>query len=669
MIKKIMLFLILLIFFIPLSKVQASSLQIIENGIYEIEIKIDSNKLIDISEGSTLSRANVQIWERSNVLQQRFEITYLKDEYYSIKSVKSGKVLDVDNAGKIPKTNVQQYLSNSTDAQKWKIEKTEDGYYNIISKCNNLLLTVENSSINNGSNIEVNKKMNKENQKFLFKKVEQVKGKKEIDDGIYSIATALDKNMVLDISEASKVSRANVQIWENVNVLQQKFLVKYDGNGYYTITNINSEKMLDVENGEITKGTNVQQFVSNNTDAQKWVITKTDDGFFNIISKVSGIFLEVANGKTTNGANIQINLKDNSNKQKFIFNKTIDDRKGIIDNGIYEITTKIASNMLLDVSGGSEQNGANIQIWADTNEKQQKFEFIYVGEGAYKIISIRSGKALTVSKSGTNYSANVYQNIYNGESNQLWRLQKLDNNTYYIVSCYNEKYLDVTGGYTNNGTNIRVYNKNFSDSQKFILEQKSYGIDVSHWQNIIDYKSLSESKKIDFMIIRAGQGTTIKDRQFERNYVETKKYKIPTGVYLYAKAQNIEEARNEANYLIGLLKNKSFELPIFYDIEEHEALDKETITLMYKEFHKIIKKAGYKSGLYASKYYLMYKIDVNKLPSDCIIWVASYGKNNGSVPNDLYKYHGKFEIWQYTSNGIVPGITGNVDCNVISKKI
>lgn len=637
--------------------------QLIENGIYEIETEIHSGKVVDISAASTLSRANVQIWDRSNVEQQRFQITYLGNGYYTIKNIKSGKVLDVDDAGTKNGTNVQQYTSNSTDAQKWKIEKTSNGYYNIISKCNGLYLTVKNSGTANGTNIEVNQKSEEKNQTFIFRKVTTVKGTQTIKDGTYVIATALDEKKVLDISAASTLSRANVQIWLDSNVPQQKFNVKYDGNGYYTITNVNSGKLLDVAEGKIEKGTNVQQYTSNSSDAQKWVIKKTDDGYYNIISKSSGIYLDVAGGKTNDGTNVQINVATNTDKQKFIFRET-EDGTQTVEDGKYEIVTKLASNMIVDVSAGSSNNGANVQIWADANEKQQKFDFTYVGGGSYKIICRRSGKALTVSTSGTAYSSNVYQNTYTGDLNQLWKIEKNSDGTYYIISKYNGRYLDVDNGKTSNVTNVRVYVPNYSNAQKFYLEQREYGIDVSHWQSTIDFKTLSESETIDFMIIRAGHGITIKDREFENNYNGAKKYKIPVGVYLYAGAQSVEEARQEANYLVNLLNGKTFDLPVFYDIEEQDNLNKSTITQMFLEFYNIIKKAGYKPGLYANKYYLTEKIDASKIPSDCTIWVASYGKNDGAIPNDVYKYYGRFDIWQYTSNGKVPGIQGNVDCNV-----
>ena len=105
-------------------------------------------------------------------------------------------------------------------------------------------------------------------------------------------------------------------------------------------------------------------------------------------------------------------------------------------------------------------------------------------------------------------------------------------------------------------------------------------------------------------------------------------------------------------------------MPVFYDVEAQESLDKSLITDMCKSFYTTIKNAGYKPGIYASKYYLMYKISSNNLPSDCSIWVASYGKDNGAMPKDTYRYSGKYDIWQYTSTGSIDGIVGNVDFDV-----
>lgn len=636
------------------------AVNISESEIYEIEMEQNDNKTLDVSQASTSIGANVQIWEKCNGEQQRFIFKKQNDGTYMITNVNSGRVLDVAGASKNPKTNVQQWEKNDTDAQKWIIESQDNGSICIKSKCNGLYLNVKNNRTANGTNVEVD--INKQN--FKLNRIQTIQGSKTIENGYYIVASALDQSKVLDISQASKISGANLQIWQNEVVPQQKFYVEYDGNGYYTFKNANSGKVLDVTGGKTERGTNVQQWTSNSTDAQKWVIQKTDDGFYKVISKKSGIYMEVENARTKNGTNVRINYASNIENQKFLFFETSLGTKTIAD-GKYEIVSKLASNMILDVSEGSNNESANVQIWADANVTQQKFDISYVGNGNYKIICNRSGKALTVSKTGTAYSSNVTQNTYTGAPNQLWRIEKQNGNFYYIVSEYNGRYLDVSGGNTTNGTNIQVYKANYTNAQIFSFEQRKYGIDVSVWQGNIDFEALNKSKRIDFMIARAGHGLNIVDKQFERNYTQAKKYKIPLGTYFYANAQSVEETRIEAYHLLSLIKGKTFELPIYYDVEAHENLDNTTITNMCIEFCNIISNAGYKPGIYASKYYLLCKMYPSKLPKDCSIWYASYGLDSGTLPKDTYRYNGIHDIWQFTSKGSMNGISGDVDFDII----
>ena len=130
--KRIAVIFILIIFLnvlnlpiLSLQSISQASSQPIANGIYEIEWVVNKNKVLDISAAETRTGANVQIWDKCNGKQQRFELTYLNDGYYTIKNINSGKVLDVASAGKQSGTNVWQWESNSTDAQKWKIEKMQ----------------------------------------------------------------------------------------------------------------------------------------------------------------------------------------------------------------------------------------------------------------------------------------------------------------------------------------------------------------------------------------------------------------------------------------------------------------------------------------------------------------------------------------------------------------
>ena len=300
----------------------------INDGTYVIASALNENKVIDVSAASTKSGANIQIWDEDDVAQQRFNVKYLGDGYYTITASHSSKVMDVSGAGKVNGTNVQQYESNGTDAQKWIIKEAGNGYYYIISKCNGLYLNVEDGSTKNGTNINMNKRNNSKSQKFRFVLYEELKGTEVIESGNYVISTKIDNNYVLDISAASIKDGGNVQLWSNANVKQQRFYIKYLGDGYYTIEANHSSKVLDVEDSGKKNGTNVQQYTSNGSDAQKWVIKEAGEGYYYIISKVNGKYLDVCAGKAYNGNNIHVYEKNETNAQKFKLTK-ITEYKGI----------------------------------------------------------------------------------------------------------------------------------------------------------------------------------------------------------------------------------------------------------------------------------------------------------------------------------------------------
>ncbi len=146
--------------------------------------------------------------------------------------------------------------------------------------------------------------------------------KMTIDDGIYTIATMLDRNYVLDIDGAGKADGDNLQLWENNGTEAQAFKVSYEGNGYYQIVNVNSGKAIDVANGDTTNGTNVWQYEINGTDAQLWKIVSSGNGSYYIIGKGSGLYLDVENAVADSGTNIQIfERNDGYDAQKWCFVK------------------------------------------------------------------------------------------------------------------------------------------------------------------------------------------------------------------------------------------------------------------------------------------------------------------------------------------------------------
>lgn len=294
----------------------------IEDGTYVIRTVLNEKYSLDVSQGSKANEANIQLYEYVWEDQQKFNVKYNGNGYYTITAIHSGKALDVAYGGKISCTNVWQHELNNTDAQKWVIKEAGYGSYNIISKCNGLYLDVAHAVAKNETNIQVHAGNGTNAQKFKFEKVnedEVVTGTQTIADGTYAIKTVLNEIYSLDVSQASKTNGANIQLYEYVKEKQQKFKIKYTGNGYYTITALHSEKVLDVANGSKTPGTNVWQHELNNSDAQKWVIKEVGDGSYNIISKCNRLYLNIENGNAKNGVNVQVNTPNGSDAQKFKF--------------------------------------------------------------------------------------------------------------------------------------------------------------------------------------------------------------------------------------------------------------------------------------------------------------------------------------------------------------
>ena len=185
------------------------------------------------------------------------------------------------------------------------------------------------------------------------------------------------------------------------------------------------------------------------------------------------------------------------------------------------------------------------------------------------------------------------------------------------------------------------------------------GIDVSVWQQNIDYEKL-KSDGIEFAIIRCGYGKNSyqKDKMFETHFQGFKKAGIKIGVYLYSYVNSLENALKEAENCLNFIRGKTLDLPVFYDLEEKatKMMGKNNITECALVFCNEIKKAGYNSGVYANLDWFNNYIDVNKLINNGFkIWLAQW--SNKMTANF------KVDYWQYTSKGQVSGIKGNVDLN------
>lgn len=282
----------------------------IENGRYIIKSALNENKAIDITGAVGANKANVEIWQSNNGNNQKFDIKYLDNGYYTIEAVHSGKLMTVANSNNTNCANVEQNKNQNLDSQKWIIKDAGDGYYNIISKSNELYLDIHGAIDKNGTNVEVYTGNNGKNQKFKFVKTEAIQ---TVSNANYIIISALNENKVLDIEQASTLDGGNLLLWQINYGNNQRFKLEYIKNGEYIIKNINSGKVLTVNKG------NVEQKTLDNSDSQKWILQVADNGYYYIKSKSTGLYMDVANASTKDGTNIGLCSWNYGNAQKYKF--------------------------------------------------------------------------------------------------------------------------------------------------------------------------------------------------------------------------------------------------------------------------------------------------------------------------------------------------------------
>lgn len=263
------------------------------------------------------------------------------------------------------------------------------------------------------------------------------------------------------------------------------------------------------------------------------------------------------------------------------------------------------------------------------------------------IYGVKEGTAkITATVSGKSFTCNV--TIKKVTSVDGWRT--ICGTKYYYI-----KGAPATGLQT-------INNRKYMFNDNGIITSK-FGIDVSEFQKDIDWEK-AKADGVEFAILRCGYGMDQKDQddsRFQKNMAECKRLGIPFGVYLFSYANTVKKAESEAEHVLRLVKDCKPALGIWYDVEDNNTsgkVKKELLTDIINTFCNKIKedKNKYKVGIYASTSWLHKKID-ESITTQYPIWVAQY--------YSVCEYKGKYEIWQYSSNGAVDGIKTKVDYNIM----
>jgi len=238
-------------------------------------------------------------------------------------------------------------------------------------------------------------------------------------------------------------------------------------------------------------------------------------------------------------------------------------------------------------------------------------------------------------------------------------------------------------GYFNwRGKNIPIWDdieKNPYNSSAFSYNERGFlvydddtytcriGVDVSKYQGNIDWAAV-KGAGVNFAILRLGyrgygNGKLVMDSTFYRNLQGCLDNDIDVGVYFFSQALNYAEGAEEAEYVMNALANYSITYPIVFDWEPYAAsvgartknITDAQLTQATLGFLETVKKAGWTAMLYQNPTYFYEHLDMSKF-AGYPLWLAHYVSMTG--------FYYKYDIWQYSCTGKVPGITGEVDLNI-----
>ncbi len=203
-----------------------------------------------------------------------------------------------------------------------------------------------------------------------------------------------------------------------------------------------------------------------------------------------------------------------------------------------------------------------------------------------------------------------------------------------------------------------------------------YGIDISHYQSEkedINWSLVAKNNdpKISFAYIRTTMGKDGKDKDFKYNFSEAKKNGIKVGVYHYYRPNE-----NSIEQFDNFLKNtpEIGDLPPVLDIEEISEFGSKNLRKGIINFLELTEK-NYKKKPIIYAHQNFYNTQLRNKLLDYEVWIArqngskNYPENNQMKKEPILLDSRCPLIWQYSGTGSVNGINGNVDLNVVLKKI
>lgn len=217
-----------------------------------------------------------------------------------------------------------------------------------------------------------------------------------------------------------------------------------------------------------TERANVR-IVGKDSDDARWTLVKNDDGSYSLAPAADrSLRLDVSGAGSDNGTNLQVWDDNGTKAQRFSLQQA-----QLVENGTYAIESGLSYPLVLDVSCGSSDDGANVQLWSTNGSAAQHFRVTLNQDGTYSIVNAATGKSLDITGASRRSGANLQMYEVNGTDAQKWTILPGEGGLK-IRSIASGLDLDAAGGVAAKGTNVQQYYGNDTKAQLWSFKDGSW---------------------------------------------------------------------------------------------------------------------------------------------------------------------------------------------------
>ncbi len=484
-----------------------------------IRSAIDPSYCIDLAGGGASNCTKAEMYRYNGGANQRFSLVSTNiapvsesedfgfEGWYEISPVADSSLcVDIFNASSDNGAKSLLYNKNSNLNQLFKLEY-QNGFYRLISASSGKALELKDGSVIPGVPAQQGAISDSMSQKWKITKNQDgsysfacaanglMLGSAEVDsnvslsgrdggagenisffltkrtdllkEGVFKIAYGKDQGKVVDIDNASRADGANALIYSSNSNLNQKWKVKLVSGmeNTYTFESLCSGKYLSVSGSNV-----VQSSFSDGSGEQMWTPVDIDAGAVVLQNIATGKVLDVKGGSNSNGTNVQVYERNNSTAQKFIFEST-----ELVKTATYVFHSGANYGQVVDLNNASTQDGATVTTWTSNNGGNQKWNLSGNGDGTYRISNAANGKVLDVSGGTVSDGTRVAQYSWHNGLNQKWYVAYDKEGGFVFESAQNRDVVLAVGSPSpSDGASIRVEKKTGAANQRFCLEQTVY---------------------------------------------------------------------------------------------------------------------------------------------------------------------------------------------------